>query len=35
VIDGVNYQIDVTQPARYDGECQMIIRRQSVLKPDL
>ncbi len=24
VIDGVNYQIDVTQPARYDGECQMI-----------
>lgn len=24
VIDGVNYQIDITQPARYDGECQMI-----------
>lgn len=24
VIDGVNYQIDVTQPARYDGECQTI-----------
>lgn len=24
VIDGVNYQIDVSQPARYDGECQMI-----------
>ncbi|QCR34923.1 bifunctional 2',3'-cyclic-nucleotide 2'-phosphodiesterase/3'-nucleotidase [Nissabacter sp. SGAir0207] len=24
VIDGVQYQIDVTQPARYDGECQMI-----------
>lgn len=24
VIDGVNYQIDVTQPARYDGECQRI-----------
>lgn len=24
VIDGVNYQIDVTQPARYDGECQVI-----------
>lgn len=22
VIDGVNYQIDVTQPAKYDGECQ-------------
>lgn len=24
VIDGVTYQIDVTQPARYDGECQMV-----------
>ncbi|MDF2528714.1 MAG: cpdB [Enterobacter mori] len=24
VIDGVEYQIDVTQPARYDGECQTI-----------
>ncbi|MDU5729106.1 MAG: 2',3'-cyclic-nucleotide 2'-phosphodiesterase [Citrobacter freundii] len=24
VIDGVNYQIDVSQPARYDGECQTI-----------
>ncbi|WP_414147613.1 bifunctional 2',3'-cyclic-nucleotide 2'-phosphodiesterase/3'-nucleotidase [Erwinia sp. BNK-24-b] len=24
VIDGVNYQIDVTQPARYDAECQLI-----------
>jgi 2',3'-cyclic-nucleotide 2'-phosphodiesterase / 3'-nucleotidase len=24
VIDGVNYQIDVTQPARYDGECQSV-----------
>jgi len=24
VIDGVNYQIDVTQPAKYDGECQLI-----------
>lgn len=24
VIDGVNYQIDITQPARYDGECQLI-----------
>ncbi len=23
VIDGVNYQIDVTQPAKYDGECQV------------
>ncbi|MFK3662420.1 bifunctional 2',3'-cyclic-nucleotide 2'-phosphodiesterase/3'-nucleotidase [Scandinavium sp. NPDC088450] len=24
VIDGVKYQIDVTQPARYDGECQSL-----------
>ncbi|MFC0324042.1 2',3'-cyclic-nucleotide 2'-phosphodiesterase [Gallibacterium melopsittaci] len=24
VIDGVNYQIDVTQPARYDGDCKLI-----------
>ncbi len=24
MIDGVNYQIDVTQPAKYDGECQAI-----------
>lgn len=24
VIDGVNYQFDITQPARYDGECQLI-----------
>ncbi len=24
VIDGVEYQIDVTQPARYDGSCQVI-----------
>ncbi|MBK4770121.1 MAG: bifunctional 2',3'-cyclic-nucleotide 2'-phosphodiesterase/3'-nucleotidase [Pantoea sp. Morm] len=24
VIDGVQYQIDVTQPARYDAECQLI-----------
>ncbi|WP_061707745.1 bifunctional 2',3'-cyclic-nucleotide 2'-phosphodiesterase/3'-nucleotidase [Pseudenterobacter timonensis] len=24
VIDGVNYQIDVTQPAKYDGECQTV-----------
>ncbi len=23
VIDGVNYQIDVTQPAKYDGDCQL------------
>ncbi len=24
VIDGVNYQIDVTQPAKYDGDCKVI-----------
>ena len=24
VIDGVEYQIDVTQPAKYDGECKLI-----------
>jgi 2',3'-cyclic-nucleotide 2'-phosphodiesterase/3'-nucleotidase len=24
VIDGVDYQIDVTQPAKFDGECQTI-----------
>ncbi len=24
VIDGVDYQIDVSQPARYDGECQQV-----------
>ncbi len=24
VIDGVNYQIDVTQPARYDGSCKLV-----------
>ncbi|ALB69318.1 bifunctional 2',3'-cyclic-nucleotide 2'-phosphodiesterase/3'-nucleotidase [Cronobacter muytjensii] len=24
VIDGVNYQIDITQPAKYDGECQTV-----------
>ncbi|OBW96223.1 2', 3'-cyclic nucleotide 2'-phosphodiesterase [Gallibacterium salpingitidis] len=24
VIDGVKYQIDVTQPARYDGDCKLI-----------
>ncbi|MFI8414940.1 bifunctional 2',3'-cyclic-nucleotide 2'-phosphodiesterase/3'-nucleotidase [Serratia sp. NPDC078593] len=24
VIDGVNYQIDVSQPARYNGECELI-----------
>ena len=24
VIDGVNYQIDISQPARYDGSCKLI-----------
>ncbi|MGB2079839.1 MAG: bifunctional 2',3'-cyclic-nucleotide 2'-phosphodiesterase/3'-nucleotidase, partial [Vibrio sp.] len=24
VIDGVNYHIDVTQPAKYDGDCQLV-----------
>lgn len=24
VIDGVNYQIDITQPARYDGDCKLV-----------
>ncbi|MBD0787757.1 2',3'-cyclic-nucleotide 2'-phosphodiesterase [Vibrio sp. Y2-5] len=24
VIDGVNYQIDITQPAKYDGNCKVI-----------
>lgn len=24
VIDGVNYQIDITQPAKYDGDCNVI-----------
>jgi 2',3'-cyclic-nucleotide 2'-phosphodiesterase/3'-nucleotidase len=24
VMDGVNYQIDVTQPARYDGNCKLL-----------
>ncbi len=24
VIDGVNYQIDVSQPAKYDGDCKLI-----------
>jgi len=32
VIDGVNYQIDVTQPARYDGECQLIHPEASRIK---
>lgn len=24
VIDGIDYQVDVTQPARYDGDCKLI-----------
>lgn len=32
VIDGVNYQIDVTQPARYDDECQLINPKASRIK---
>ncbi|ROV62308.1 2',3'-cyclic-nucleotide 2'-phosphodiesterase [Vibrio ponticus] len=24
VIDGVNYQVDVTQPAKYDGDCKLV-----------
>ncbi|WP_032136372.1 bifunctional 2',3'-cyclic-nucleotide 2'-phosphodiesterase/3'-nucleotidase [Kingella negevensis] len=24
VIDGVNYEVDVTQPARYDGSCKLV-----------
>ena len=32
VIDGVDYQIDVTQPARYDGECTLINKQASRIK---
>ncbi|MBK0098082.1 bifunctional 2',3'-cyclic-nucleotide 2'-phosphodiesterase/3'-nucleotidase [Erwinia sp. S63] len=32
VIDGVDYQIDVTQPARYDGECTLINKDASRIK---
>lgn len=32
VIDGVQYQIDVTQPARYDGECTLINKDASRIK---
>lgn len=32
VIDGINYQIDVTQPARYDEECQLIHPQASRIK---
>lgn len=29
VIDGVNYQIDITQPPRYNGSCQLIDSKSS------
>ncbi|ALB64158.1 2',3'-cyclic-nucleotide 2'-phosphodiesterase [Cronobacter condimenti 1330] len=32
VIDGVNYQIDVTQPAKYDGECQAVNTKAERIK---
>jgi len=32
VIDGVNYQIDVTQPARFDGECTLINKNAERIK---
>ncbi|WP_431224055.1 bifunctional 2',3'-cyclic-nucleotide 2'-phosphodiesterase/3'-nucleotidase [Serratia sp. L9] len=32
VIDGVNYQIDVSQPARYDGECALINEKAERIK---
>ncbi|OON41809.1 2',3'-cyclic-nucleotide 2'-phosphodiesterase [Izhakiella australiensis] len=32
VIDGVNYQIDVTQPARYDSHCKLINANASRIK---
>lgn len=32
VIDGVSYQIDVTQPARYDAECQLINDKTSRIR---
>ncbi|SUO97284.1 2',3'-cyclic-nucleotide 2'-phosphodiesterase [Suttonella ornithocola] len=32
VIDGVNYEIDVTQPARYDGECNLIDAKAERIK---
>lgn len=35
VIDGVSYQIDVTQPARYDEECQLIHLMPHVLGSSL
>ena len=32
MIDGVNYQIDVTQPAHYDTECQLINQQASRIR---
>ncbi|EQA1699590.1 bifunctional 2',3'-cyclic-nucleotide 2'-phosphodiesterase/3'-nucleotidase [Cronobacter dublinensis] len=32
VIDGVKYQIDVTQPAKYDGECQTVSPKAERIK---
>ncbi|MFG1173246.1 bifunctional 2',3'-cyclic-nucleotide 2'-phosphodiesterase/3'-nucleotidase [Erwiniaceae bacterium CAU 1747] len=32
VIDGVNYQIDITRPARYDSECQLINAQSSRIR---
>ncbi|WP_426817383.1 bifunctional 2',3'-cyclic-nucleotide 2'-phosphodiesterase/3'-nucleotidase [Winslowiella sp. 2C04] len=32
MIDGVSYQIDITQPARYDSECQLINADASRIK---
>ncbi|SFN04418.1 2',3'-cyclic-nucleotide 2'-phosphodiesterase / 3'-nucleotidase [Izhakiella capsodis] len=32
VIDGVNYQIDVTQPARYDSQCKLVNASASRIK---
>ena len=32
VIDGVEYQIDVSQPAKYDGECQVVNAKAERIK---
>ncbi|GAL08414.1 2',3'-cyclic-nucleotide 2'-phosphodiesterase [Photobacterium aphoticum] len=32
VIDGVNYNIDISQPARYDGDCKLINNKASRIK---
>ena len=32
IIDGVNYQVDVSQPARYDGECALINPKSERIK---